>query len=473
MAEGDAVPRSAAARRCDGRGRGRILFAPAGLFARRVARGFWAVGAPASRPPVSVVTDGAREVLRFFESGRTRAEAHRRFREHPRADLRRLIRELESIGLLGPRHEVALREAPPETLTAWIHVTDRCTLRCRYCYLEHRRADMSPETAVAVVRALFRSARRHGIDRLSLRFAGGEALLNVPAIEAAIAEADTQAKRHRGRTGRDMAVGVDLLTNGSLFPDRLLPLLASHGARVMVSLDGLEADHDAQRPFPDGSGSFARVVANLRRIKAAGVPVNTSTVITGRNLVGIPALVEFFLSEEVPFVLDLFRENPCAERDAGLPLDHGELVRVLKQTFEVVRRHLPEQPMTSSLLDFVRLGAPRARTCGACVDYVAVGPEGRFAKCHMAISETFSDCRRRDPLGDVLADRAGLQNPAVDEKPGCRRCRWRYFCAGGCPLLAFRTAGSYAARSPYCDVYRALIPDVIALEGLRLLKWGG
>ncbi len=453
--------------------RGAVLYSPRQLFSRRVAPGFFAVGSPASRPPVSVITDGAREVLRFFAAGRTRTEAERRFRAYPRADLRQLVRELEAVGLLGPGREVALREAPAAALAAWIHVTDRCTLRCRYCYLEHRRADMSPETAVAVVRALFRSARRHGLERVALRFAGGEALLNAPAIEAALAEAEAQARRHRARTGRDVSVGLELLTNGTLFPAGLMRTLAERGACVMVSLDGLGAEHDAQRPFPDGSGSFERVLANLRRIKAAGLAVNTSTVITARNLAGIPALVELLLDEEIPFVLDLFRENPCAERATDLPPDHDALVATLKETMAVIRRRLPQQPMTSSLLDFVRLGAPRLRPCGAGVSYVAVDPEGRFAKCHMALTETASDCCRPDPLGDVLADRSGLRNPPVDEKPGCRRCRWRYLCAGGCPLLASRVAGSYAGRSPYCDVYRKLIPDVIALEGLRLLKWGG
>ena len=67
--------------------------------------------------------------------------------------------------------------------------------------------------------------------------------------------------------------------------------------------------------------------------------------------------------------------------------------------------------------------------------------------------------------------RGGFQNVPVDEKEGCRDCAWRYWCAGGCPLLAYRTAGRSDAPSPYCAVYKALYPDVLRLEGLRLLKW--
>ena len=438
-----------------------------------MAPGFFAVGSPASRPPVSVVTAAAHEVLLFFAEGRTATEAYRRFRAFPRTELRQLIHELADTGLLGRSATAELCEPPARALTAWVHVTTRCTLRCRYCYLERGRADMSPETAVAVVRSLFRSVRRHNLNRLVLRFAGGEAILNARAIVAALSESDALARRHRKRTGRDFTLGVELLTNGTRFPDSLVQTLVDHHAHVMVSLDGLKAEHDAQRVFPDGSGSFDRVIATLRRLKAAGLAVNTSTVITNRNLRGIPTLVEFLVSEEIPFVLDLFRENPCTEGSPDLPLDSEELIRVLRDTIRMLRGRLPHQAMTSSLLDLVRLDAPRLRPCGAGVNYLAVDTEGRIAKCHMAISESVSHYRRRDPLGDVQGDRTGLQNPPVDEKPQCRRCRWRYFCAGGCPLLARRVFGSFAARSPYCRAYRTLIPEVIALEGLRLLKWGG
>jgi uncharacterized protein len=94
------------------------------------------------------------------------------------------------------------------------------------------------------------------------------------------------------------------------------------------------------------------------------------------------------------------------------------------------------------------------------------------AKCQLAIKETLSTCDRPDPLGDIRRDRTGLQNPAVDSKHHCRSCLWRYYCAGGCAFLAVRFSKSAGGKSPYCRIFKALIPDVVRLEGLRLLKWG-
>ncbi len=76
-----------------------------------------------------------------------------------------------------------------------------------------------------------------------------------------------------------------------------------------------------------------------------------------------------------------------------------------------------------------------------------------------------------DPLSRIQEDKRGIQNIPVDEKTGCSICEWRYGCAGGCPLLTKRITGQYEARSPYCDVYSALFPEVVRLEGLRLMKY--
>jgi uncharacterized protein len=60
----------------------------------------------------------------------------------------------------------------------------------------------------------------------------------------------------------------------------------------------------------------------------------------------------------------------------------------------------------------------------------------------------------------------------VDDHTGCRDCRWRYRCAGGCPIVTYDTHGRWDVPSPFCGVYQALMPDLIALEALRIVKHG-
>ncbi len=110
------------------------------------------------------------------------------------------------------------------------------------------------------------------------------------------------------------------------------------------------------------------------------------------------------------------------------------------------------------------------RPCGAGQSYLVIDHHGRVAKCHMEIENPVTDIFAADPLAILRSDAIHLQNIRVEEKEGCRDCTWRYWCAGGCPLLTYRTTGRYDVKSPYCRVYKAIYPRLFRLEGLRLLK---
>jgi uncharacterized protein len=89
----------------------------------------------------------------------------------------------------------------------------------------------------------------------------------------------------------------------------------------------------------------------------------------------------------------------------------------------------------------------------------------------MEINHTITTIEAEDPLAIIRQNHGGLQNLPVTDKEGCRDCAWRYWCTGGCPLATFRATGRYDIQSPNCGIYQALYPDVIRLEGLRLLHW--
>jgi uncharacterized protein len=64
-----------------------------------------------------------------------------------------------------------------------------------------------------------------------------------------------------------------------------------------------------------------------------------------------------------------------------------------------------------------------------------------------------------------------VQNLLVEEKEGCRDCTWRYWCSGGCAVATFRATGRYDVKSPNCNIYKAIYPQALRLEGLRLLRY--
>ena len=99
-----------------------------------------------------------------------------------------------------------------------------------------------------------------------------------------------------------------------------------------------------------------------------------------------------------------------------------------------------------------------------------MNPWGGVARCHMEMEEEVCTIWDEDPLEAVRQTETGFRNSLVDEKESCRDCPWRYVCAGGCPLLARWLTGRDDAPSPYCDVYRTVLPELLRAEGLRILR---
>ncbi len=362
-------------------------------------------------------------------------------------------------GVLGANPDVA-----PHTLTAWLHVTSRCNLRCAYCYVPRSDATMSLETGRAAVDAVFRSALAHGFRAVKLKYAGGEPALNWPLVRTLHRHAVEQA----AQSGLELREVV--LSNGTLLTGEMVDWLRGEDVRLMISLDGIGAAHDAQRPFADGRGSFAQVARNVDRALARGLSPYLSITVTARNAGGLADAVTFALERDLLFNLNFVRE-PGVGQVANLSNGDARLIAGLKAALAVIETELPRRRLIDALVDRSVFGAPHEHPCGAGLNYLVIAPHGRVVRCQMTMAQPVTDVWADDPLHIVRGWRDGFQNIPVDEKEGCRDCTWRYWCAGGCPLLAHCTTGRSDVPSPYCAVYKALYPDVLRLEGLRLLKW--
>jgi uncharacterized protein len=354
---------------------------------------------------------------------------------------------------------------PPDELVAWLHVTNACNLRCTYCYLHKSDEPMSAETGFAAIDAILRSARGNGYQRALLKYAGGEASLNLPLVKTLHRYAVEQAAADQ------IAISAVVLSNGVGLSQRRLEQIRELGLRLMISLDGPQAAHDAQRPTIHGRGSYAAATASIERARALGLDLTISVTITGASVADLPQLVDWLLERDLHFSLNFYRENTCSADFRELQLDEQRLIAGMRAAYQVIEARLPHYSLLGCLLDRTHLGAAHQRTCAVGENYLVIDQHGQVAKCQMEIERTVTNVWEPDPLLTIRLDRGGVQNLPVDQKQGCRECEWRYWCAGGCALTTFRATGRYDVKSPNCAIYKALYPDVLRLEGLRLLHW--
>lgn len=368
----------------------------------------------------------------------------------------------ERLWALGLCADSPTAQAPAdEPLSVWLHLTNACNLACSYCYIAKSAEAMSREVARAAVDAACRSALRHGYRSLALKYAGGEPTLALDLL----VETQRYAEERAAALGLGLSAGV--LTNGAALSPERVERLRELGLPLTVSLDGLGEAHDAQRPRRGGQGSAERVRAGIEAALAAGLDLTAAITVTAHSAAGLPDLIGWLLERDIPFTISFAR--PPAQAPARVEAEEQAIVAGMRAAFERIAEAPPRWSLLGGLLDRADLSQSHQRPCAAGESYLVVDQAGRVSKCQMLIGQPVGDLAAADPLGLI---RGGIPlYQSVDQRAGCRECEWRHWCAGGCPVASMRAGASYGDRPPNCPIYLSLFPQLLRLEGLRLLHW--
>ncbi len=427
-----------------------------------VGDGWQACFNPAGPVGVSALNAEAGQVLAAFDSPVTLRGAVARLAGMSPATALDATRELVQIGLLRPERTSGTPAAGRPTLSAWLHVVEACNLRCPYCYVHKQPQTMTWEVGRQAVDRLVETAIRHRYGALKLKYAGGEPTLNFTLIEALHAYAVQRTANAK------VKLEEVLLTNGVGVTDAMLDFVGRAGMRLMVSLDGGPETHDRLRARPDGGSTYAAVTDTVKRAMERGLRPNISITVTSLNLEGAGEAAAFALERNLPFNVNFYREctPPSGKGQAArgsLSPSPAQLLEAMRGIVAVIRARPTYLLPLTAILDRTRLDIPHSTACSAGRDYLVVGTAGQVSACQMLLEEPWSTLADEDPLGAVRRRGEELFRP-VDDDSDCGVCTWRVACSGGCPLLR-----KSVLHGDYCQVYRALFPELVQLEAKRLI----
>lgn len=318
--------------------------------------------------------------------------------------------------------------------TMVLEVAQDCNLRCTYCYAEGgayggpaRLLDV--ETARAAARYLVRESGDS--PALTLVLFGGEPLLNMPAVKAAVEEAETLA----AAAGKRLL--VSLTTNGTLLNADNVSFFRDHRVVVSVSLDGPPDLHNANRPDAAGQGSYAKILAQLQ-----GLLQNSSAAVAARVTLTPD---QWSRCEEVfDHLMGLgFHEVGIAPaspiHDNLLPDPEQE--EALLQSFTAMARRFARASHEGRILPFgnllellsrLHMGQTKAVACGAGYGYLAVDAGGEFYLCHRLTGEEAFQVGNLEDGADSGKIRSCLDQVTAGKETMCASCWARTLCAGGC-----------------------------------------
>lgn len=345
----------------------------------------------------------------------------------------------------------------PNSLNFWIHTTDACNLGCSYCYIStlNTSKGMQDNVQRQLLYKMMETAAHRKIRHIKLRLAGGEPLSQFKTWKAFIPDAV------KSLAALGCKLDISFITNLTILNEDILAFSKEYNITYGVSLDGVDTIHDASRAFRSGLGSFRIVDANLRKLLAENIPVSVNTVITNKNLEGLPELTHHLISMDVPFRYSIVR----GENINGTLLD-----KYLTESFRIMGEAIEGGWQFSKRHQFCDLKPNDLgfQTCASGFSGGAIYVDGSFKYCHVHFGNEQETGHSIFNSELDLLDMIEQGNHHEDQKSeDCKQCRFRSVCTSGCPV--YRING----KDPQCSLYHKFIPlyyELQAKERLNLLR---
>ncbi|MBU1006264.1 MAG: radical SAM protein, partial [Candidatus Omnitrophica bacterium] len=165
--------------------------------------------------------------------------------------------------------DFALRDkhyAAGNIVSMGLHFSSSCNLSCSYCFNKGgsfgvdfgKQCLMNWKTARKSIDWFF-SQNKNSNKALMICFFGGEPLLNPEVFKKSLNYIDRKWLKEIKAPLR-----LVLSTNGTLLDRDILSTAAKHNVELIVSVDASKKEHDAQRKFKDGRGSYDAVMKNVK-----------------------------------------------------------------------------------------------------------------------------------------------------------------------------------------------------------------
>jgi len=373
---------------------------------------------------------------------------------------RGIVEELEKRGLFGEDSAYPQVDELFAPTRVTLFPTDKCNLRCRYCYAsaEDGSHTLPLPAARAAIDLVASNAKKKKHGQFAVGFHGnGEPFAAFDVVQECCDYVSEVAER------LGIKYAISAATNGILSEDRLDFLLA-WVSDVNVSSDILPDIQNSQRPTADGADSFAYVDRTLRRLNDAGVQYGIRATVTSESVCRLREMAAF-VKNNYP-KCNLLHFEPVFE--VGRALENKSVAPDPK-TF--VSEYVKAQnELDGSGIRAVYSGE-RLETicqcfCSVCSNGFTVTAEGYATSCYEIC--TYKDPRAPKYIYGRYDEAAGkfdfdgaalsnLLNLQVGNMPFCADCFCKWHCGGDCAakLLGDKPPSEHSG-SARCVINRAL-----------------
>ena len=307
-------------------------------------------------------------------------------------------------------------------LSLQIHITNKCNLKCSYCYVDK---ENNPEIPKEKILSLINQARANNITDLQLL--GGEPLLH-PDIKEIISCASKKGFR------------VWIFTNAVLIDKSWISFFKRfQDLRLIIKLDSYEG-----YKIHSGTDLYNMTINKIKLCVDSKIKCYAFIMVTSTNFPHIENLVKtsFWLGA-VPIIERYLPTNTLdINKDLEITvIQWNDIIQIYRKYF---KNRIPKHNFVSRVLD---------SHCSCYCSTISINLDGEALPCPYASKELSLGNVNAVPLGRIINNyfrRTNEWNRIPDE---CISCSHKKLCRGGCKTYAYLQKKRFDVKDSLCSGY--------------------
>ena len=322
------------------------------------------------------------------------------------------------------------------------HITHKCNLRCKHCYLDEYAKEPSISELFRIIKLIEQFLdEKDAVGEIDIT--GGEPFVS-PHIFSILNWLETSQRI------RDIVIG----TNGTLITEETVRQLKQYKKlrAVQISIDGNEKTHDIIR----GEGNFKTSIEAIKLLSEHGIKVSVSFTANRINYKEFDEVANI-VSKAGAKVIWTDRVIPL-----GSPEKRDELIKNMVLTNDEFKEYLSiihtakqkhSEVKDKRPLQFIETNDKCGHICSAGKRLLTITADNQLMPCRRL--DLYLGSLKKHSISELIEaydfkERSRIVDKIHVTPDGCKGCKHLDYCQGGSKCLTYATLGTFDAPDPNC-----------------------
>ena len=310
-----------------------------------------------------------------------------------------------------------------------IYLTNQCNLHCPHCYMYANKA-FENELSLDEIQYILKEFKEN--NGKNVIFTGGEISTRKDLCEII-------------KYAYEIGLEIELLTNGTLWDDNRINIIAPLISKLQISIDGYSEESNAK---VRNKGNFKKALTTLDKFITQGTSVEVAiTPFFDDNL-------KYEYKEYALFAKELknkYKENDLKVKFTTSLLEGRNLKLSLsqKEEYEKIMRKVNKLYYEEDITDYPFINSHKRRFIfdNCSFGNINISSTGDVYACSVIPQLKPISNIRTESLKKILNKLSIARNYSnINNLLPCKDCELKYICGGGCRIIHFNGFTDYSER---------------------------